>query len=154
MMFDKKEKKRHTIYYRAFLGLLPITWYWILGLGLLLIIYLLSGNTWVGILFLFIIGSLASLIAYNRYFIWKHRSKPESTEEPEELLSNDAKRILFRAKKGIVRSSEVIQELGLSRRSYFTNLKKLMQLGLVEKRGNMYRLTKVGEDWFRKLNAS
>jgi hypothetical protein len=146
MMFNKKEKKHHTIYSRAFLGLSPTTWYWILGLGLLLITYLISGNTWVGILFLFIIGSLASLIAYNRYFLWKHRSNPESTEEPEEFLSNDAQRILFRAKNGIVRSSEVIQELGLERRSYFINLEKLMQFGLVEKRGNMYRLTEDGED--------
>ena len=151
MMFNKKEGKHHTIYSRAFLGLSPITGYWIFGLGQLLIIYLISGNTWVGILFLFIIGSLASLIAYNRYFIWKHRSKPESTEETDEFLSNDAKRILFRAKDGIVKSSEVIRELRLTQRNYYTNL---MQLKLIEKRGNMYRLTKEGEEWFRKLNAN
>lgn len=96
-------------------------------------------------------GSLASLIAYNRYFLWTNRSKPESSEETDEYLSNDAKRILFRAKDGIVKSSDVIHELGLVRSSYFINLMKLIQHALVEKRGNGYRLTKEGEEWYRKL---
>jgi len=135
---------------RAVFGLSPITWYWILGLGFLLVVYLLTRNTGVGLIFLVIVGSVASLIAYNRYFLWKHRSKLWSADEPEDRLANDAKRILFRARDGIGSSADAIRELGFPQKRYYTILRMLIELGLIDKRGTMYRLTDVGEDWFRK----
>jgi hypothetical protein len=139
-------------YYRAVFGLSPITWYWILGLEALLVVYLLTRNTWIGLVFLVVVGSLASLITYNRYFLWKRRFKPPSAKEIEERLSNDAKQILFRAKDGIGKSADAIRELRLPQKRYYTALRTLMELGLIERRDTMYRLTDVGEDWFQKLN--
>jgi hypothetical protein len=68
-------ERSNPAYHRAVFGLPPITWYWILGLGGLLVAYLLTRNPLVGLVFLLIVGSVASLIAFNRYFIWKQRSK-------------------------------------------------------------------------------
>lgn len=118
----------------------------------LLVVYLLTRNTWVGLVLLVIMGSGAALITYKRYFLWKHRRKSTATEDTQELLSNDAKQILFRAKDGVGYSSDAIRGLELTQKRYFTALRTLMEHGLIERRDTMYRLTQAGEDWFRKHN--
>jgi len=54
-------------------------------------------------------------------------------------------KILNAAKDGIENSMRTIEELGLTQKKYYTNLKRLIDAGLIEKVEGAYRLTIIGE---------
>ena len=60
------------------------------------------------------------------------------------LAHEDALKIFIAAQGGIEKSTQVIQELELTQKRYYSRLSELMNAGLVEKRENAYRHTTVG----------
>lgn len=60
------------------------------------------------------------------------------------LANEDAIKIFMTARRGIVKSTKTIQELGLTQKRYYSRLKELMEAGLVEKRDNTYQHTTTG----------
>ncbi len=60
------------------------------------------------------------------------------------LANEDALKILIAAKEGISNSTNVIRELGLTQKRYYTRLKELTKTGLIEKNDEVYRLTTIG----------
>ena len=76
----------------------------------------------------------------------------ETTHRDHEKLGNilkvisrpDALRILLLADQGIRSSTHAIEELGMSKKSYYARMKALMEEGLVIKSGSIYRQTALG----------
>jgi len=82
--------------------------------------------------------------------------KAESKEDHDSLLeelvkifsaasSIDALKIFSAAKDGIESSMQTIKELGLTQKRYYTNLKRLIDAGLIEKRDGKYTYTTLGK---------
>jgi len=73
------------------------------------------------------------------------------------LASEDALSIFNEAKNGITHPTETIKKLNLTQKRYYTRLKALMEVGLVEKVEEGYRLTFLGkiiyEILFRKIKT-
>jgi len=63
--------------------------------------------------------------------------------------STDALKIFCAAKNGIESSTQVIKELGLTQKRYYTNLKRLIDVGLIEKVDGAYRHTTLGKIAYR-----
>jgi len=61
------------------------------------------------------------------------------------LANEDSIKIFLACKEGIERSSKTIKELGLTQKRYYTWLNRLIDAGLVEKVGNVYVQTVMGE---------
>jgi len=136
------------------LGIPLSTWTalaWILGLVLLLIAYIVTQNVLFGVLFLLIMGFLVSVKGYNRYYLWKRQHKKKIKILPTE----DVVKILLLAKNGISNSTQAIKELNLSQKSYYVNLRALMQAGYITKQDNLgvYKITELGETWLKKSKS-
>ncbi|MCS7119729.1 MAG: hypothetical protein RMJ07_01050 [Nitrososphaerota archaeon] len=67
--------------------------------------------------------------------------------------SVDALKIFYAAKDGISNSTRIITDLNLTPKKYYTNLRRLIEAGLVEKVNGVYKLTKFGEISFRHFEA-
>jgi DNA-binding MarR family transcriptional regulator len=63
--------------------------------------------------------------------------------------SIDAIKIFFSAKDGIKSSTQAIRELDLTQKRYYTNLKRLIDAGLVERVEGAYRHTTLGKIGFK-----
>ena len=59
--------------------------------------------------------------------------------------SIDALKIFFAAKDGIESSTQIMRRLGLTQKRYYTNLKRLIDVGLVEKIEGKYTHTTLGK---------
>lgn len=74
------------------------------------------------------------------------------------LASSDALKIFRASEKGIDNPTKTINELELTQKRYYTWLRKLMDAGLIEKRGDLYKHTLLGkmvhESFFRLLEQS
>lgn len=74
------------------------------------------------------------------------------------LANEDALRIFQEAKEGITSSTEAIRKLGLTQKRYYARLKPFIEVGLVEKAENVYKLTFLGkiiyEILYRKLEKT
>jgi len=75
------------------------------------------------------------------------------TMEMEEILSSlanqDALKIFKVANVGISSSTEVIKELGLTQKRYYSRLRQLIEAGLIEKIGDAYKHTIFGKLVFK-----
>lgn len=60
------------------------------------------------------------------------------------LAHEDALKIFIAAKVGITVPTRTIKELGLTQKRYYTRLRELMNVGLIERRVSVYRLTIMG----------
>jgi DNA-binding HxlR family transcriptional regulator len=60
------------------------------------------------------------------------------------LANEDALKIFLTARTGIEKSTQTIQELGLTQKRYYSRLKDLIEAGLIEKREYAYRHTTTG----------
>ena len=67
--------------------------------------------------------------------------------------SIDALKIFYAAKDGIESSTQIIKELGLTQKRYYTNLKRLMDAGLIEKIDGKYTHTTLGKIAYQLLEA-
>jgi len=65
----------------------------------------------------------------------------------------DALKIFYAAKDGIESSTQIIKELGLTQKRYYTNLKRLIDVGLVEKTDGKYMHTTLGKIAYQLLEA-
>jgi len=65
--------------------------------------------------------------------------------------SIDALRIFYAARNGIESSTQVIKELGLTQKRYYTNLKRLIDVGLIEKIDGRYMHTTFGKIAFQLM---
>ena len=65
------------------------------------------------------------------------------------LDNEDALKIFYEAKDGIVSSSETIRKLGLTQKRYYVRLNELMKAGLIQKRDNKYQHTTLGKICYR-----
>lgn len=61
------------------------------------------------------------------------------------LSSEDAVRIFLYAKRGIENSTQAIKVLGLTQKRYYSRLKGLVEVGLIEKVEGTYRYTALGK---------
>ena len=61
------------------------------------------------------------------------------------LSSEDAVRIFLYAKQGIESSTQAIKNLGLTQKRYYSRLKGLIEVGLIEKVEGTYRYTALGK---------
>lgn len=61
------------------------------------------------------------------------------------LANEDALKIFQEAKEGITNSTRAIKKLGLTQKRYYTRLKPLLELELIEKTENGYKLTFLGK---------
>jgi len=80
----------------------------------------------------------------------KTSEKEESSfAEMERILSSlanqDALKIFRKARDGIVSSTKIIKELGLTQKRYYTRLNELMNAGLIEKNEDAYQHTILGK---------
>ncbi len=60
------------------------------------------------------------------------------------LASVASLKIFYEAKDGITSSTEIIKRTGLTQRRYYLRLNRLLETGLLQKRGNMYVHTTLG----------
>ena len=60
------------------------------------------------------------------------------------LSNEDAVRIFLYADKGIANSTQAIKDLGLTQKRYYSRLKGLIEVGLIEKNEGTYRYTALG----------
>jgi DNA-binding MarR family transcriptional regulator len=67
--------------------------------------------------------------------------------------SIDAMKIFYTAKDGIVSSTQAIKDLGLTQKRYYTNLKRLIDIGLVEKVDGKYVHTTFGKIAYRLVEV-
>jgi len=65
------------------------------------------------------------------------------------ISSIDALKIFYAAKDGIESSTQVMKELGITQKRYYTNLKRLIDVGLIEKVEGKYRHTTLGKIAYR-----
>ena len=90
--------------------------------------------------------------------------KAESKEDNDSLLeeivkvfsaasSMDALKIFYTAGDGIESSTETIKKLNLTQKRYYTNLKKLMDTGLVEKVDGKYTHTILGKTIYNLIES-
>jgi len=80
--------------------------------------------------------------------VYKHLGKIFSAGS-----SLDALKIFYAAKNGIESSTQVIRELGLTQKRYYTNLKRLIDVGLVEKADDKYKHTTFGKIAYQLIEA-
>ena len=60
------------------------------------------------------------------------------------LTSSDSLKIFMKTEKGISSSTRAIKELGLTQKRYYIWLKRLIDVGLVEKKNGIYKQTLLG----------
>jgi len=89
--------------------------------------------------------SMAPSVSFER----KKDFQEDHLEIIEKILtassSMSSLKILNAAKDGIENSMRTIEELELTQKKYYTNLKRLIDAGLIEKIKGVYRLTIIGE---------
>ena len=87
----------------------------------------------------------------------KKDTQAETFKYLEKILSAgsnvDALKIFYAAKDGIESSTQTIKELGLTQKRYYTNLKRLIDVGLVEKRDGKYTHTTLGKIAYQLIEA-
>ena len=75
----------------------------------------------------------------------------------EEILSAvsgmDALKIFYVAKDGIESSTEIIRKLELTQKRYYTNLKRLIDAGLIEKEDGRYTHTTLGKIFYSLIEV-
>jgi len=85
--------------------------------------------------------------------VQRENSRDKAFAELEELFSAtaniDAIKIFYAAKNGINNSTQTIKDLDLTQKKYYTNLKRLIDTGLIERDGGAYRHTTLGKIGFR-----
>jgi len=92
----------------------------------------------------------------------RENPQDKALAELEKLFSAaasiDAIKIFYAAKDGIKSSTQAIRELDLTQKKYYTHLKKLIDVGLVERIDGAYRHTTLGKIGFKMcqslMNAS
>jgi len=79
----------------------------------------------------------------------KERETLDAIREMEKILSSlaneDALKIFIKAGGGIESSTQVIKELNITQKRYYIWLKRLIDAGLIEKRGKLYVQTMLGK---------
>jgi len=87
----------------------------------------------------------------------KEDSQDEILKNLERIFSAgssiDALKIFYAAEKGIESSTRAIKELGLTKKRYYTNLKRLIDVGLVEKTNGRYAHTTLGKIVYKLMEA-
>ena len=85
--------------------------------------------------------------------VQKKNPQDKAFAELEELFSAtasiDAIKIFYAAKNGINNSTQTIKDLDLTQKKYYTNLKRLIDTGLIERADGAYRHTTLGKIGFR-----
>lgn len=86
----------------------------------------------------------------------RHKEKLSSvTMEMEGILSSlaneDALKIFQAAKDGITSSTQIIKDFGLTQKRYYTRLRELIKVGLLEKNESEYQHTLLGKMLFETL---
>ena len=75
--------------------------------------------------------------------------------DAKDVLTNEtAIKIFNYAKEYIYVPAEAIRRLGLTQKQYYTNLRRLMDAGLIERNRGSYHHTKLGTSWYKRLNES
>jgi len=87
----------------------------------------------------------------------KEGSQDEILKHLERIFSAgsslDALKIFYAAEKGIESSTQAIKELNLTQKRYYTNLKRLIDVGLVEKIDGKYAHTTLGKIVYKLMEA-
>ena len=87
----------------------------------------------------------------------KEDPRARAFEEMAKLFSaaanSDALKIFYAAEGGITNSTHAIKEMGLTQKRYYTHLKRLIDVGLIEKVEGAYRHTTLGKICYKMAEA-
>lgn len=87
----------------------------------------------------------------------KEDPRARAFEEMAKLFSaaanSDALKIFYAAERGITNSTRAIKEMGLTQKRYYTHLKRLIDVGLIEKVDGAYRHTTLGKICYKMAEA-
>jgi len=100
---------------------------------------------------------LAEIVGAREEDVKEKDSRFQSLVEMEMVLSvasnADALKIFYAAKEGIKSSTQAIKELDLTQKKYYTHLKNLIEVGLIEKAEDTYQQTTLGKICYKLTEA-